>query len=32
MGDYGWYQTDYAWSDGVLREFIRGEQRNASSR
>lgn len=33
MGDYGWYQTDYAWSEGVLREFIReGEQRNTSSK
>lgn len=32
VGDYGWYQTDYAWSEGVLREFIReGEQRNASN-
>ncbi|CDU06368.1 conserved hypothetical protein [Vibrio coralliirubri] len=31
VGDYGWYQTDYAWSEGVLREFIReGEQRNSS--
>ncbi|WP_215408317.1 DUF1481 domain-containing protein [Vibrio gigantis] len=32
VGDYGWYQTDYAWSEGVLREFIReGEQRNSSN-
>ncbi|WP_333918829.1 DUF1481 domain-containing protein [Vibrio crassostreae] len=33
VGDYGWYQTDYAWSEGVLREFIReGEQRNSSNK
>ncbi|XHY19513.1 hypothetical protein ViNHUV68_01810 [Vibrio sp. NH-UV-68] len=26
-GDYGWYQSDYRWSDGNLRELIRqGEQ------
>lgn len=26
-GDYGWYQTDYRWADGELRELIReGEQ------
>ncbi|WP_172953593.1 DUF1481 domain-containing protein [Vibrio salilacus] len=26
-GDYGWYQTDYRWSDGELKELIRqGEQ------
>ncbi|UPQ88152.1 DUF1481 domain-containing protein [Vibrio sinaloensis] len=26
-GDYGWYQTDYRWSQGELRELIRqGEQ------
>lgn len=26
-GDYGWYQTDYRWSEGELRELIRqGEQ------
>lgn len=32
VGDYGWYQTDYAWSEGVLREFIReGELRNSSN-
>ncbi|WP_333913942.1 DUF1481 domain-containing protein [Vibrio coralliirubri] len=32
VGDYGWYQTDYAWSEGVLREFIReGKQRNSSN-
>lgn len=32
VGDYGWYQTDYAWSEGVLREFIReGEQRDSSN-
>ena len=32
VGDYGWYQTDYAWSEGILREFIReGEQRNSSN-
>ena len=32
VGDYGWYQTDYAWSEGVLREFIReGELRNLSN-
>ncbi|WP_052880298.1 DUF1481 domain-containing protein [Vibrio coralliirubri] len=32
VGDYGWYQTDYAWAEGVLREFIReGEQRNSSN-
>ena len=31
MGDYGWYKTDYAWSGGVLREFIReGELRDDS--
>ncbi|MFA0193813.1 DUF1481 domain-containing protein [Vibrio artabrorum] len=31
MGDYGWYKTDYVWSNGILREFVReGEQRNAS--
>ncbi|CAK3952515.1 DUF1481 domain-containing protein [Vibrio crassostreae] len=33
VGDYGWYQTDYAWSESVLREFIReGEQRNSSNK
>ncbi|WP_046225009.1 MULTISPECIES: DUF1481 domain-containing protein [Vibrio] len=32
VGDYGWYQTDYAWSEGILREFIReGELRNSSN-
>ncbi|WP_299688425.1 DUF1481 domain-containing protein [uncultured Vibrio sp.] len=32
VGDYGWYQTDYAWSSGILREFVReGEQRNSSN-
>ncbi|MGF1698420.1 DUF1481 domain-containing protein [Vibrio lamellibrachiae] len=26
-GDYGWYKTDYRWSDGEVRELIReGEQ------
>lgn len=26
-GDYGWYQTDYRWDEGQLRELIReGEQ------
>ncbi|WP_428773240.1 DUF1481 domain-containing protein [Vibrio sp.] len=26
-GDYGWYQTDYRWRDGQVRELIReGEQ------
>ncbi|PHX04760.1 DUF1481 domain-containing protein [Vibrio splendidus] len=33
VGDYGWYQTDYAWSEGILREFVReGEQRNSSNK
>lgn len=33
VGDYGWYKTDYAWSEGVLREFIReGEQRDAKGK
>jgi hypothetical protein len=32
VGDYGWYQTDYAWLKGVLREFVReGEQRNSAN-
>ncbi|MFA0372778.1 DUF1481 domain-containing protein, partial [Vibrio sp. 10N.222.54.F6] len=31
MGDYGWYKTDYAWSEYVLREFVReGELRDDS--
>lgn len=26
-GDYGWYQSDYRWRDGVIREIVReGEQ------
>tara|TARA_Y100001956_G_scaffold77191_1_gene87213 strand:- start:3002 stop:3697 length:696 start_codon:yes stop_codon:yes gene_type:complete len=26
-GDYGWYQTDYRWAEGELRELVReGEQ------
>ncbi|MDK9739993.1 DUF1481 domain-containing protein [Vibrio sp. D404a] len=33
VGDYGWYKTDYAWSEGVLREFIReGDQRDAKGK
>lgn len=33
VGDYGWYKTDYAWSEGVLREFVReGEQRDAKGK
>ncbi|MCF7497746.1 MULTISPECIES: DUF1481 domain-containing protein [Vibrio] len=31
MGDYGWYKTDYVWSEDVLREFVReGELRDDS--
>ena len=33
VGDYAWYKTDYAWSDGILREFIReGEQRDSNGK